>query len=93
MVWCLDAKLQTPLVKKKKRSKSQKKIYDADPGPWLSDTSANQLSFLLQPRGLSGFGINFRDPPPKLLEIAVNPRGLSDFGKKYPPPPQKLLKK
>lgn len=47
----------------------------------------------VSPRGLSGFGINFRDPPPKLLEIAVNPRGLSDFGKKYPPPPQKLLKK
>jgi hypothetical protein len=48
MVWWLGAKLQTPLVKKEKEAKA-KKNYDADPGPWLSDTSANQLSFLLQP--------------------------------------------
>lgn len=32
-----------------KKEAKAKKIYDADPGPWLSDTSANQLSFLLQP--------------------------------------------
>ena len=41
----------------------------------------------VSPHGLSDFGSNYRDPPPKLQGIAGSPRGLRDFGKKDPPHP------